>query len=129
MVAIPVALSTSKTNEALLQQWKTIYLSGHKQGPIIATTAGLVHGAVAYAKWSRGEDPTFNILAACFTAGIAPYTWTVMVPTNNSLFRAANEGVGVEYSRTLVSRWRWMNGLRGALPMVGGVMSLVAMLQ
>lgn len=128
-VAIPCAIATARSDDALLQQWKTIYWTGHAQGPSIAIIAGIVHGGIAYAKSNRGEDPAFSILAAAFTVGIVPYTWSVMIPTNNSLLDGANTGRGAENARSLVGRWRWMNGLRGALPMVGGILSLIGMIR
>lgn len=92
---------------------------------MIATFAALAHVGIAYSKWTRGGNPTLSVLAAIFTAGIVPYTWTVMVPTNTRLMNSANTGSRGEDARSLINRWKVMNNIRGLLPMVGGICGLI----
>lgn len=123
-IAVPSALSTSSTNDALLRQWKLIYDRGSKQNATIAALAGLAHGAVAYLRWKRGADSMSSMLAALFTIGIVPYTYAVMLPTNKQLFRAASKDEKREDVKKVVARWGWLNGIRALLPMIGGLSSL-----
>lgn len=129
MLTIPVSLDSSPTNDSALEKWKNIYLRGRIQGPAIATVAGLAHASVAYAKWNAKQEFTYNALAAAATIGIVPYTWIVMTWTNSKLMNAANTGEGKENARKWIITWARLNVLRGLLPLAGGILSLVAIVQ
>jgi hypothetical protein len=71
-------------------------------------------------------------LAALATVSMVPFTWLVMVPTNNELFRLQRESVvnadvmGFEEARGLVVSWSWMHLTRSLLPLVGAVLGASA---
>lgn len=125
MLAIPVALETSKSDAALLQQWRSIYLNGHIKGPAIATTCGVALATIAALKQREGQDPTTTAIAAVAAAGIVPYTWLVMNGVNQRLHSAAAAaGSDTINIRQSVVIWSRLNAVRGALPLVGGLVSL-----
>ncbi|KAF9691791.1 hypothetical protein EKO04_010541 [Ascochyta lentis] len=125
MLAIPVALDTAKTQTALLEQWRTIYLNGHIKGPAIAVTVGTAMAVIAGLKYQDGADARTSVVAAIATAGIVPYTWIVMNKVNRTLHSlAAGAGSEATDAGKLVVTWSRMNAVRGALPLVGGLVSL-----
>ncbi|KAI9877952.1 MAG: hypothetical protein M1830_002359 [Pleopsidium flavum] len=132
LVTIPVLLQTSTPTSLLLQQWKSIYLRGHIQGPAIATLTGLTYAYVAYAKSQQGKDGTGYGIAGLATVAIVPYTLTIMGSVNRRLMEAAAAGprtaVGSEEVKVLVARWSRLNAVRGLFPLLGGIVGLWSVL-
>lgn len=125
MLAVPVAIETSRTDASLLQQWRTIYVNGHIKGPAIAMTVGAALAALAALKHRIGEDPTTSAIAAVATAGIVPYTWVVMGGVNRSLHSvAAGTGSDTVDIKNSVIKWSRLNAARGIMPLIGGLISL-----
>jgi hypothetical protein len=125
MLAIPVALETSKSNTALLEHWRTIYLNGHIKGPTIAMVVGIAMAVISGVKYQDGADAITSAVAAMATAGIIPYTWIVMNRVNGILHSlTAGADSGVIDARKLVVTWSRVNAVRGVLPLVGGLVSL-----
>lgn len=125
MLAVPVALNTAKTHTTLLEQWRAIYLNGHIKGPAIAITISAAMAVIAGLKYQDGAAAETSMVAAMATAGIVPYTWIVMDRVNRTLHSlAAGANSEPTDARKLVVTWSRMNAVRGALPLIGGLMSL-----
>ena len=66
-------------------------------------------------------------LAGATTISTVPFTWIVMVPTNNELFRleavskADPRGLNLPAVKELVVKWNWLYAVRSLLPLVGAV--------
>jgi hypothetical protein len=70
-------------------------------------------------------------VAAALTLGIVPYTFGIMMGTNNQLMDKANSNwVADEKSsaevESLLSRWLKLNVGRGLLPLAGCIVALIA---
>lgn len=70
-------------------------------------------------------------LAAALAIGIVPFTIIFMSSTNNKLFgEAAQRGKGIsaydDGFAVLIERWKTLNFVRSLLPLLGGIVSLVA---
>lgn len=135
MLAMPLILQTAPTSSTLLNHWKFVYTSGHKQGPTISIAAGLAYWFAA--GWSlrsgRGEDTWIPYTAAgAITMSMIPYTWAMILPTNNALFaniKAETEGkaTSLQANRELVKRWRLLNLSRVAFPLAGAILGLLTL--
>lgn len=82
------------------------------------------------------SQPTGYLLAAALCISIAPVTLLVMLPAANQRLRemAALEekGRGAEVDpmelKTMVERFGWLNGVRGVLCALGGVVGVMTVL-
>jgi hypothetical protein len=73
--------------------------------------------------------------AALLTIGIVPWTILAMNETNRKLTAKAQEKVGMKGSGVrdedvhgLLRKWTTLNGIRSVLPLLGGVVAMVAVL-
>ncbi|EEB93675.1 hypothetical protein MPER_07634, partial [Moniliophthora perniciosa FA553] len=74
--------------------------------------------------------------AGILTIGIVPWTFSTMLDTNNKLHAKAELGlegaeiVGEKDTETqdLIKKWGVLNAVRGALPLGGVVVGLIALL-
>ncbi|EAW25722.1 anthrone oxygenase encC [Aspergillus fischeri NRRL 181] len=148
LVSVP-ALLQSKSEDGLssctiLLVWRRIYECGHTHSPQIAACTST---AFAYLAWCA-SDRTPRLLygtAASLVMGIVPYTLLFMGPTNCQLLkRAAAEGEEKVTGATrgndmvnapsevtteeLLSHWKFLAGIRGLLPLAGGILGLFASL-
>lgn len=126
---------------AILKVWRRMYQRGHAHSPKIAI---LTSGAFVYLTWcaSRAAGTRVPMLlfgtAASLVTGIVPFTLLFMRPTNNALMaRAAEEDVLLhapvqkpdqKSSEQLFAHWATLTGIRGLLPLAGGILGLVAVL-
>lgn len=126
---------------AILKVWRRMYQRGHAHGPKIAI---LTSGAFVYLTWcsSRATGNRVPMLlfgtAASLVTGIVPFTLLFMRPTNNALMaRAAEEdallhtpvqSLDQKSSEQLFAHWANLTGVRALLPLAGGVLGLVAVL-
>ena len=131
LVAIPVFLDSIASAPQLFQAWARMYHYGHQAMPAMAVgTLGL--WTYAALKRRGAKEPWRALaLAGATTALMLPFTWLVMVPTNNELFRL--EAVGTEIgnvtlgeARALVESWAGMHLARSVFPLAGAVMGAVA---
>ncbi|KAF4272488.1 hypothetical protein CNMCM8812_008667 [Aspergillus fumigatus] len=124
VVDIPVVLDTATQASQLLQHFTRLYDIGHKMMPSLAVTTCLLYGYTA--SRTTGGSGLPHIIAAVTTISMVPFTWLVMAPTNNALFRmhanpaAANLG---EVRRLLV-RWAQLHAVRSLFPLMGSVLGL-----
>lgn len=129
LIAIPVMLDTANEAPLLYQQWARTYHYGHQVLPGMAVATLLLYGYTAVRSKS-----TIYAVAGAVTVAMVPFTWIVMVPTNDELFaREAgswDEGVVMELGEAqgLLRRWAWMHLVRSLFPLVGAVVGLGAAL-
>ncbi|KAN0117622.1 DUF1772 domain containing protein [Hyaloscypha variabilis] len=148
IISIP-ALSTSQEKDSapaglVARQWKYIYDDGKIQNPSIAVIAGT---SFAYLAWSVRSGTALSLIvpknsaqiytiAAILTYGMIPFTGLFMLPTNEKLMSTANRYVSAksagaandkEVSESL-KKWALLSGIRGLLPLLGGIVSMVAIL-
>jgi hypothetical protein len=121
----------------LLRQWRAAYESGKST---IAPLAALCSVTFFYLSYHAHQTPLLShrwmgyAAAGACAIGIAPWTWAVMVPTNNKLLRKAEEaavlgktdeiveiGLGGETAHALVDKWGMLNLGRGMLLSVAAV--------
>jgi hypothetical protein len=75
-------------------------------------------------------------VAALLTIGMVPYTMFFMLPTNAKLTAKAEQAAGAKSSIAaddkevgeLLRNWAILSGIRGLLPLLGGVISMAAIL-
>lgn len=74
--------------------------------------------------------------AALLTIGMVPYTMIFMLPTNDKLTAKAEQHASAKGAVAtddkevieLLKKWSFLSGVRGLLPLMGGVVSLAAIL-
>ena len=135
--AVPVLLDTNQDASHVLRQWARMYHYGHIYLPALCVaTCGLYGCAALTRRWqdaaagpagSKGRNGGWirYALAAVATGVMVPFTWYVMVPTNNTLFRLGapgSEAVPLELVRGLVVRWAWLHVARSLTPLVGALL-------
>ncbi|KAL5322615.1 hypothetical protein ACEPPN_010588 [Leptodophora sp. 'Broadleaf-Isolate-01'] len=130
------------TPHTLAQQWRHTYELGKSQNrPISAMIASSFAFLAFKARTAGGPRSILALygLAALLTVGIAPFTVLVMRGTNErliSLSEGTGRGIGKvgseqeqeEEVRGLLERWGRLNGVRGLLPLFGGVVGVFAVL-
>lgn len=138
LIAVPVLLDTTTQAPQLLHQWVRMYHYGHQVLPTMAVGASLLyaHTAIGARKehQSKNHKSQWRVLAlaAVVTVSMVPFTWLVMVPTNNELFRlqlASNTDVNTitfEATKDLVVSWSRMHLTRSLMPLVGAVLGIAA---
>ncbi|KAJ9142485.1 hypothetical protein NKR23_g7294 [Pleurostoma richardsiae] len=124
MMVIPVLLDTNPDPSHTLRQWVRLYHYGHIILPALSVgTCGLY----SYAALSgRSPRPATYAKAALATIIMVPFTWLVMVPTNNTLFGLEASGPSVtaadwDMVQGLVVRWAWLHATRSVAPLVGAI--------
>lgn len=131
----------------ILQVWRRVYETGHSHSPQIAaiTSTGFAYLAW-YSRGQRSSRPAALLysIAALSVVGIVPYTLVFMRSTNDQLLtRASGEhseatdvlgsekkrpgaASGQQSTEDLLQNWGILAGIRGLLPLTGGVMGLLA---
>lgn len=127
LIAVPVFLDTTTQGAQLLQQWERMYHYGHQALPTMAVGTFVLYAYVAFKRRRR-----IFALAGSITVIMVPYTWFIMMPTNNELFRleelARTEpaATGIAEARKLVVSWSWMHLTRALAPLAGAVVGALA---
>ncbi|KAK9319770.1 DUF1772-domain-containing protein [Lipomyces orientalis] len=139
LISIP-GLLRSQTEDSvptsiLSKQWKYSFDAGKSQNPPIAVATAT---SFLYLAWSlRGRNGVaLYFTAAILTVGVVPFTLIAMNHTNNSLIAMAEQKKDASGSvkpneepvEVLLKEWRFLNGIRSLLPLLGGVTALVAAL-
>ncbi|KAE9377164.1 DUF1772-domain-containing protein [Stipitochalara longipes BDJ] len=148
LISVP-ALSKSQKQDSvpagiLARQWKYIYDDGKIQNPSIAVIAGT---SFAYLAWSVRSGTALSLVvpknsaqiysvAALLTYGMIPYTAIFMLSTNQKLMAKADQAVGAKGAVAtddkevieLLKNWAVVSGIRGLLPLLGGIVSMAAIL-
>lgn len=101
----------------------------------VATTGLYAYTALRKRAASRKQWFTY-VLAGTTTIAIVPFTWLMMAPTNNALFRLLEASTSATVSvvdlstvQELVVRWAWLHVVRSVCPMVGAILGLLGVLQ
>ncbi|KAF2178416.1 DUF1772-domain-containing protein, partial [Zopfia rhizophila CBS 207.26] len=135
-IAVPVFLDTNTSSTHLLRQWARLYHYGHIYMPAVCVAAASLYGYVALRqRVSNRKQWRIYAAAGVTTITMVPFTWLVMVPTNNTLFRlrelasATASAVDLSAVQKVVVRWAWMHVVRSLFPLVGAILGLVGVLQ
>jgi len=137
LVAVPVLLDTTTQAPQLLHQWVRMYHYGHQVLPTMAVGTSLLYAYTAKTVEQQSKSQHLSqrrllTLAALATVSMVPFTWLVMVPTNNELFRLQAASVmnadiiGFKGVRKLVVSWSWMHLTRSLMPLAGAVLGAAA---
>lgn len=97
----------------------------------LAIVSAVSSAAVAYLVPSRSME---YMAAAAATLATLPWTVLVMTNTNRKLMElnanaVEREKVGDAHVVTLLKKWRWMNLVRSAMALVGGLLGTMALIQ
>jgi hypothetical protein len=90
-------------------------------------------GVYAYAAIDqKGRAGSRYILAALSTIAMVPFTWLIMAPTNNTLFRLESLGSTVTdltVARGLLVKWAWLHAVRSLSPLLGVYLGFTGVVQ
>lgn len=136
-IAVPVFLDTDTQSGHLLRQWARTYHYGHIILPAACIATCGLYAHVALAKRASGREHwrTYGTAAAT-TLAMVPFTWAVMTPTNNTLFRLEEAAVAssdpvadLAAAQALVVRWSWMHVARSLFPLIGAIVGFTGLLR
>lgn len=129
LMAVPVLLETTSSAPQLFHQWVRMYHYGHQVLPTMAVGTLLLYSYTAVGRRGKKQSWGTLALAGLITAAILPFTWLVMVPTNNELFRleaVSRKGdptvKGIAEAKELVVKWAWLHLTRSLFPLVGAIL-------
>jgi hypothetical protein len=83
----------------------------------------LISGAAA---WPSGAGPSW-LVGALLIGAVVPFTFIVIMPTNNKLL-APGRDVGSEETRALLIRWGHLHAVRTVLSLIGASIYLASLL-
>jgi hypothetical protein len=132
LMAVPVLLDTTTDAPQLFFQWVRMYHYGHQVLPTMSIATFLLYAYVSFRRRSAKKSWAAYLLAGAITVTMVPYTWIVMVPTNNELFRLQKLSEveplvkGIAEAKELVVKWSWMHLTRSSMPLAGAVMGTLA---
>ncbi|RYP10925.1 hypothetical protein DL764_000361 [Monosporascus ibericus] len=132
LIAVPVLLDSMQSAPQLFHAWARMYHYGHQALPTMAVGTLGLWTYTAFKR--RGARKPWRIfaLAGVITVLMLPFTWLVMVPTNNELFRLEAAGseidssITLEDAKALVVSWSGMHLTRSAFPLTGAILGAVA---
>lgn len=128
LFAVPVLLDTTTESPQLFFQWVRMYHYGHMALPTMAVGTFLLYSYTAIRKRSARLPWRRWLIAGVTTFTMIPFTWLVMVPTNNELFRLQKVSIvepavmAITEAKELVIKWSWMHMTRSAMPLAGAIM-------
>lgn len=124
VIDIPVVLSTATQSSHLLQHFMRLYDIGHKMMPSLAITTCLLYGYTASSTRAAGRSGLPHVIAAVTTISMVPFTWLIMAPTNNALFRMHADPAAADLGevRRLLVRWAQLHAVRSLFPLAGAVL-------
>lgn len=130
LLTIPVLLETTQQTHQLLHQWSRVYYSGHRKGPAISITTGLIYAYAAWSKYAAGSPWLVFAVAGATTVSMVPYTWIVMQSTNDALFRAEARTKSEQVqswaeAESLVKAWNRFNAVRSLFPLAGAILGIL----
>lgn len=131
-VAVPVFLDTTPEPALLFQQWARTYHYGHQALPTLSVATCGLYAYLAMKRRAAQQPWLAYAAAAIVTVVMVPFTWIVMVPTNNLLFRLTAESQtqplisSMEAARELVVKWTLMHATRSLTPLAGAIIGATA---
>ncbi|KAH8649309.1 hypothetical protein BX600DRAFT_474899 [Xylariales sp. PMI_506] len=122
---IPATNTPSAPVSLINRQWKEMYERGSRGGIATSIVSGLAFLGAAYVAWPiSSEAACLFVAAALFQMSAGPYTWFVILPTNEILHRRADD-IGAGRAPTiksgeldtisLIKKWLGMNKTRANL--------------
>ncbi|KAL4867606.1 hypothetical protein BDV12DRAFT_198026 [Aspergillus spectabilis] len=135
-IAVPVFLDTDTDSGHLVHQWARTYHYGHIILPAVCiATCGLYAYIGLNKRAARRKDWRICAAAGLATIAMVPFTWVIMTPTNNTLFRLKETSVSASEPpadlgavRELVVRWSLLHATRSLFPLVGAVVGFRGLL-
>lgn len=97
----------------------------------MAVGTSLLYLYSASRRRKSGNSWALLVLAAITTVIMVPFTWLVMVPTNNELFRLEGlsrvepEIMDISGAKDLVIKWAYMHITRSVFPLLGAIMGVL----
>lgn len=130
-LVVPVLLDTIDDETQMLRQWARLYHYGSIYMPALCVATCSIYGYVARSKRAAISPWSRYALAAVSTFGMVPFTWWVMVPTNNALFELhrSEESTDLGLVRVLVVKWAWLHVLRSLYPLFGVFLGFRALIE
>nr|A0A067XMT5.1 RecName: Full=Anthrone oxygenase ptaC; AltName: Full=Pestheic acid biosynthesis cluster protein C; Flags: Precursor [Pestalotiopsis fici W106-1]AGO59043.1 PtaC [Pestalotiopsis fici] len=132
LMAVPMLLDTGADPVYLARQWARMYYYGVRTMPPLAITTFILYVWTIIRRRSQHQAWYILAVAAVVTMGMIPFTWYVLAPTNNALFRLA-EGPeaasgttagSLEEVTELLVRWNKLHIARSLFPLTGVVIAL-----
>lgn len=101
--------------------------------PTMAVATFLLYGYSAISNCAAGRRWGVFAVAGVMTMIMVPFTWVVMAPTNNTLFRLEVESkagiiASLGEAKELVTRWCWLHVVRSLFPLAGAIVGLMGTL-
>ncbi|KAH7324117.1 hypothetical protein BKA65DRAFT_406534 [Rhexocercosporidium sp. MPI-PUGE-AT-0058] len=130
-ITIPVFLDTDTEPAHLLRHWARLYHYGHIYMPTLCVTTFALYVFTAIRHSSNRRQWRNYVIAGLLTITMVPFTWLVMVPTNDNLQALAETTaltVDLVQLRGIVVTWAWLHIARSTFPLVGAIVGLVAVL-
>jgi hypothetical protein len=96
--------------------------------PSLAVATFLLYGYTSLQLRASSKPWLRYLVAGVATLTMVPFTWMVMMPTNNRLFyleahmRERDVAVELGLVQKLLTRWAWLHVVRSLFPLVGAVM-------
>ncbi|PVI02102.1 hypothetical protein DM02DRAFT_653856 [Periconia macrospinosa] len=131
MLAVPMILATTPPDASLLlRQWHFVFNSGHKLGPKLAVTSGLIYWSAAWAARERGKTLALYASSGVLTMSMIPFTWLFILRVNSGIFLEIEKDrsggpTDLAHAQNLVRRWRKLNIARTLFPIVGAILGLL----
>jgi ABC-type glycerol-3-phosphate transport system permease component len=107
----------------------------HQVLPALAVTTSVLYGYTIVRKRSATHNWAAFALATAMTVTMIPFTWVIMVPTNNMLFGLEAEAKGavgvfssLDEATGLVKKWSQLHLVRSMFPLAGAIIGLTATL-
>lgn len=128
LFAVPVLLDTTTESPQLFFQWVRMYHYGHMALPAMAVGTFLLYIYTSIKKKIAKQPWRRWLIAGFSTLSMVPFTWLVMVPTNNELFRLQKVSLveptvmTITEAKELVIKWSWMHLTRSFMPLAGAAM-------
>jgi hypothetical protein len=135
-IAVPVFLDTDTDSGHLVRQWARTYHYGHIILPAVCIATCGLYAYIGLNKRAAGrKDWRTWAAAGVATIAMVPFTWVIMTPTNNTLFRleaasvlASEPPADLGAVRELVVRWSRLHATRSLFPLVGAVVGFRGLL-
>ena len=130
-ITIPVLLDTVSQAPLLFHSWVRVYHHGHQVLPTAAVGTFILYIYASIKKRSAGRPWGTLALAGLTTLSMLPFTWLVMVPTNDQLFGLEEKSKveplvrSIDNAQELVIKWTLLHLIRSTLPLMGAVIGAV----
>lgn len=133
VIVVPVLLDTNSDPNHILRQWARLYHYGHIYMPALCVTTCALYIFAALSKTTAAGQRQWSryATAAVSTVVMIPFTWLVMTPTNNTLFRLGASGSVMDLNlvRGLVVKWSWLHVTRSLSPLLGAFLGFTGILE